>query len=63
MLKVSEYESRAEACRKMASSMSDPNHKKQLEDMAAAWDMLAEERAKRINNGWGAPIQRPKTDE
>jgi hypothetical protein len=57
MLKVSEYERHAEECRKMAASMADPNHKKQLEDMAAAWDMLAKERAKRINNGWGQSAQ------
>jgi hypothetical protein len=55
MLKVSEYERHAEECRKMAASMADPNHKKQLEEIAAAWDMLAKERAKRINNGWAEP--------
>jgi hypothetical protein len=55
MLKVSEYERHAEECRKMTASMADPNHKKQLEDMAAAWDMLAKERAKRINYGWAEP--------
>jgi Ca2+-binding EF-hand superfamily protein len=46
--KVSEYEQNAEECRKMASRMNDPLHKKQVEDMAEAWAMLARERAKRI---------------
>jgi hypothetical protein len=46
--KVSEYEQNAEECRKMASKMTDPIHKKQVEAMAEAWATLARERAKRI---------------
>jgi hypothetical protein len=46
--KVSEYEHHAEECRKMASKMKDPVHKKQVEDMADAWAMLAREREKQL---------------
>jgi hypothetical protein len=32
----------------MASKMKDPVHKKQIEDMADAWAMLAREREKQL---------------
>jgi hypothetical protein len=48
MRKVSEYEEHAEECRKMARQTKNPQHKKQLEEMAQTWDMLAKERAKQI---------------
>lgn len=48
MRKVSEYEQHAEDCRRMAGKMKDSTHKKQLEDMAEAWTMLARERAKQL---------------
>jgi hypothetical protein len=48
MRKVSEYEQHARECRNMAASMKDPEHKKQLQDMAAAWEMLASERRKQL---------------
>jgi hypothetical protein len=32
----------------MAAKMKDPTHKKQLEDMADAWLMLAKEREKQL---------------
>ena len=41
MKKVSEYEAHAAECRKMASQMSNPEHRKQLIEMAETWDMLA----------------------
>ena len=41
MLKVVDYERHAAECRKMARTDQDLTHKKQLEDMAAAWEMLA----------------------
>jgi hypothetical protein len=44
MRKVSEYEEHAQECRRMAGKMQDAAHKKQLEDMAQAWEMLARER-------------------
>jgi hypothetical protein len=46
MRKVSEYEQHAEECRKMAAHTKNPTHKKQLEDMAEAWEMLAKARAR-----------------
>jgi hypothetical protein len=35
----------AEDCRKLAATMKDPKHKKQLEEMANAWMFVANERA------------------
>ena len=48
MRTVSEYERRAEECRKIASQMKDPEQKKQLEVMAQAWDLLARTRLKHL---------------
>jgi hypothetical protein len=48
MRKLSEYRAHAEECRQMAAGMRDPVHKKQLEDMAEAWSMLAGEREKQL---------------
>lgn len=48
MRKVSEYEQHASECRQMATNSKNPTHKKQLEDMADAWTMLARERQKKI---------------
>jgi hypothetical protein len=44
MRKVSEYERQAAECRKLAAQMKTPEQRKQLEDMAEVWDMLAHER-------------------
>jgi uncharacterized protein HemY len=44
MRKVSQYEEHAQECRRMAGKMQDAAHKKQLEEMAEAWEMLARER-------------------
>lgn len=48
MHKLSEYEDHATECRRMATIMRDPVHRKQLEDMAEAWAMLARERKKKL---------------
>ncbi len=48
MQKVTEYEQHAAACRRMAAEMTSPQLKKQLEDMADVWDMLANERRQGI---------------
>jgi hypothetical protein len=48
MRKVSEYQAHADECRQMAVAMRNPVHKKQLEDMAEAWSMLAGERQKQL---------------
>ena len=45
MLKVEDFRQHAADCRKMASTVKDPEHRKMLEDMASAWDALAAERA------------------
>jgi hypothetical protein len=48
MRKVAEYEIRAEECRRLAAHMKDPEQKKQLEDMAQAWELLARARLKHL---------------
>lgn len=48
MRKVSEYQQHAKECRQMATAMKDSEHKKQLQDMADAWEMLAREREKQL---------------
>jgi hypothetical protein len=48
MRKVSEYKQHAAECRKMAAKMRDQSQKKQLEEMAEAWTMLAPERARQL---------------
>jgi hypothetical protein len=48
MQKVTEYEQHAAECRRMAAEMTNPQLKKQLEDMADVWDMLANERRQGI---------------
>jgi hypothetical protein len=44
MQRILEYHRFAEDCRKLAESLVNPRHKQKLQDMAAAWDMLAVER-------------------
>lgn len=71
MRKVSEYEQHADECRKMAAKMKDPTHKRQLEEMADAWTMLARERRKQLqkqayhmgDSGGGLqPVAAPRGD-
>lgn len=52
---VEEYELRAQECRTRAAHMKDPEHKRQLEDMAHAWELLARARLKHLRNGWDKP--------
>jgi hypothetical protein len=40
----------------MALTMKDPMHKKQLEEMAEAWAMLAKERTKQIEKSAEAAV-------
>jgi hypothetical protein len=35
--------------------MKDPEQKKQLEDMAHAWELPARARLKHLQNGWDKP--------
>ena len=44
MQRVLEYHRFAEECRKLAEVLISPRHKQKLQEMAAAWDMLAIER-------------------
>jgi hypothetical protein len=54
--KVSEYEQHAAECRQMAARTNDPEQKKQYQEMADAWAMLARERAKQLaKSGRQAP--------
>ena len=46
MRKVSEYQLKAQACLKLAASISDPEHKTTLLHMADTWTMLAHGRKK-----------------
>lgn len=48
MRKVSEYESHADECRRMAAQMRNPEHKTQLNQMAETWEMLARSRARQV---------------
>jgi hypothetical protein len=49
------YEQQALECRKLASEMKDPTHKKQMEDMAEVWEMLAQQQ--QANNPESAPTE------
>jgi hypothetical protein len=42
------YVELAEKCRRLASAVTDPLHKKQLQNMARSWETVAAERAKRL---------------
>ena len=44
MQRILEYHRFAEDCRKLAEVQVNPSHKQKLQEMAAAWDMLAIER-------------------
>ena len=44
MQRILEYHRFAEDCRKLAACLVNPRHKQKLQEMAAAWDMLAIER-------------------
>lgn len=42
--KEGDYKQYAEECRKLAAVMRNPAHKKQLQEMSAAWEAVAKER-------------------
>jgi hypothetical protein len=48
MQKISEYQRHAAECRKMAARSRNSLHKKQLEEIARAWEMLADVRMKHV---------------
>jgi len=47
MRKISEYLRHAQECRDMARKVQ-PEHRAQLENMAATWEQLAESRTKQL---------------
>ena len=49
MLKVADYLYRAAVCRDLARTTASPNHRAELEKMAATWERLAEQRKQRLN--------------
>jgi hypothetical protein len=53
MQKISDYLGHATECRKMAAQMKDVQHKKQLEEMADTWTMLAQEGERRLKRQGG----------
>jgi hypothetical protein len=55
MRNISEFQDHAAECRKMAARTSNPTHKEQFEEIARAWQMLAEARMKQLEQrllGW-----------
>lgn len=48
MRKVSEYEQHALDCREIARKTQNASYKSQLEDIAKAWEMLADERRRQL---------------
>jgi hypothetical protein len=50
------YEQQALECRKLASEMKDTTRKKQMEDMAEVWEMLAQQQQAN-NNPESAPTE------
>jgi hypothetical protein len=47
--RILEYHRFAEECRRLADSLMNPRHKQKLQEMAAAWDMLAIERKRDLD--------------
>ena len=50
MQRILEYHRFAEECRRLAELLINPRHKQKLQEMAAAWDMLAIERKQELND-------------
>jgi hypothetical protein len=48
MKKVSEYKKHADECRMLAKRTTDEEHRQMLLNMAATWQMLAEDRARAL---------------
>jgi len=54
MMRVAEYQRFAEECRQLARSLRKPEHRQRLQDMAAAWEMLALERESELVKSGGS---------
>jgi hypothetical protein len=48
MRKISEFQDHVAECRKMAARTRNLTHKEQFEEIARAWEMLAETRIKQL---------------
>jgi PIN domain nuclease of toxin-antitoxin system len=55
MQKVAEYHSRAEDCRRRAKQAIEDREKKAFEELAAAWELLANARRKQLEEGVVSP--------
>jgi hypothetical protein len=55
MQKVVEYHSRAEDCRRRAKQATNDREKKAFEELAAAWELLADTRRKQLEEGVVSP--------
>ncbi len=51
MRKVAQYRERAADCRTRAENAAGDEDKKRLEELAAAWELLAKTRQKQLENG------------
>jgi hypothetical protein len=49
MQRTLQYHRFAEECRKLAELLVNPGHKQKLQEMAAAWDLLAIERKRELD--------------
>jgi hypothetical protein len=51
MHKLAEYERHAFKCSEMAATAHDPEHRKQLQEIADAWTDLADDRRRQLARG------------
>ena len=51
MQKICEYQDHAVECRHMVTKTSNSSYKEQLENIARAWEMLADMRKKQMERG------------
>jgi hypothetical protein len=63
MQEVAEFRGYAKDCRRIARSTTDPEHRRRLLEMAAVWDLLADEREERIGGGKRSVSGRVKAGE
>jgi hypothetical protein len=63
MRKISEYQERANECHKLAAKARNPLHKKQLEEIARAWETLVDGRWKQVERRLRrGPLERAGSD-
>jgi hypothetical protein len=59
MKTVEEYRGFAEDCRKLAAQLADPEDKRAMKLMAAAWDKIANEREAALESG--SPLEQAES--